>query len=381
MTELNYLDITKASDGHIKVPSIGLTSPAITESIAKTALASFADGAGGFPFKSLVGYINPVQSGSGDPSPSNIRPITGWTGMNVVRTGKNLLKYPYNETTHTTNALVMTDNGDGTITVNGTPSATTYFNFHTAVVPIFLKAGAYKIPATGNSNIQFNWYYSDATALSTGNTERTFTLTQDSYVYCFLRFSSGVQFSNVTINPMLLLATETNLTYEPFGTTYPISWSDEAGTVYGGYLNPVTGVLTVTHELKAISEFSWTQHTTNTIVFYTTVSGKAFGVSNIMSDAFSVTGASVTSMTAGTMRGLANNAVVYIAANSTDPTDFTNDYGTNQLLYELATPVTYQLTPTEVLSVLGMNNVWVDTNGDVECTYIADTKLYIDSKL
>ena len=495
MTELKYLDITKTAQGHITVPSVQKAAPSIMESIPSTPIASFSDGAENCPVEDLTVEINPVQSGSGDPSPSNVRPITGWTGMNVYRTGKNLLKYPYSETTHTTNTLVMTDNGDGTITANGTPSATTYFNFHTAAVPIFLKAGAYKIPATGNSNIQFNWYYSDATALSTGDVERTFTLTQDSYVYCFLRFSSGVQFSNVTINPMLLLATETNLTYEPFGTTYLTDWGinqwDEewevggidssgatasadnrirstnyipvlpntsyyfkspsgvyvwaydannnyigrmgsgnlvtgssttpnechyikfvpnypsygttynndisinypasftgyykyadpnAGIVYGGTLNPVTGVLTVTHELVAISELSWTQHPNNTIVFYTTVSEKAFGTSNIMSDAFSVTGASVTSMIAGTMRGLANNTTVYIAANSTDPTDFINDYGTNQLLYELATPVTYNLTPTEVKTLLGENNIWAGT-GNVAVDYFADTKLYINKVL
>ena len=32
--------------------------------------------------------IMAVQSGSGDPSPTNIRPITGWTGATVTRTGK-----------------------------------------------------------------------------------------------------------------------------------------------------------------------------------------------------------------------------------------------------------------------------------------------------
>lgn len=42
------------------------------------------------PLKSLLLPFTPVQSGSGDPSPSNVRPITGWTGATVNRTGKNL---------------------------------------------------------------------------------------------------------------------------------------------------------------------------------------------------------------------------------------------------------------------------------------------------
>ena len=36
------------------------------------------------PLKSLTASIVPVQAGSGDPSPTNVRPISGWTGCKVV---------------------------------------------------------------------------------------------------------------------------------------------------------------------------------------------------------------------------------------------------------------------------------------------------------
>lgn len=49
-------------------------------------------------------------------------------------------------------------------------------------------------------------------------------------------------------------------------------------------------------------------------------------------------------------------------------------------VYELATPQTYQLDPTEVDLLLGQNNVWTDC-GSVEVTYKADVGLYIDKKL
>ena len=42
------------------------------------------------PLKSLECAFSPVQAGSGDPSPENVRPISGWTNCNVVRCGKNL---------------------------------------------------------------------------------------------------------------------------------------------------------------------------------------------------------------------------------------------------------------------------------------------------
>ena len=50
-----------------------------------------------------------------------------------------------------------------------------------------------------------------------------------------------------------------------------------------------------------------------------------------------------------------------------------------QLVYELATPQTYQLDPVQVACLLGQNNVWADC-GAVEVRYIADIGLYIDKK-
>ena len=41
--------------------------------------------------------------------------------------GKNLLQYPYNYTTKTINGITFTDNGDGSITANGTATANAYF--------------------------------------------------------------------------------------------------------------------------------------------------------------------------------------------------------------------------------------------------------------
>lgn len=48
-----------------------------------------------------------------------------------------------------------------------------------------------------------------------------------------------------------------------------------------------------------------------------------------------------------------------------------------QLVYELATSITIQLTPNQVNSLLGVNNIWADS-GDTEAVYRADTKLFIE---
>ena len=51
-----------------------------------------------------------------------------------------------------------------------------------------------------------------------------------------------------------------------------------------------------------------------------------------------------------------------------------------QIVLPLATPITYTLTPQEITSLLGTNNVWADT-GDSEVEYRADTKMYVDNKI
>ena len=70
--------------------------------------------------------FEPVQSGSGDPSPTNVRPISGWTGAKVSRTGKNII-YPTYES-RTQNNVTFTVNSDGSITTttDGTASASAY---------------------------------------------------------------------------------------------------------------------------------------------------------------------------------------------------------------------------------------------------------------
>jgi len=51
-----------------------------------------------------------------------------------------------------------------------------------------------------------------------------------------------------------------------------------------------------------------------------------------------------------------------------------------QLVYELATPQTYQLTEAQGVELFkGYNNVWSDA-GDMSVTYKADIQLYIDKQ-
>ena len=68
-----------------KVAKIDLSNMLIEKSVPNLpqSVATFNDGSD-LPLKSLTASIVPVQSGSGDPSPTNVRPISGWTGCKVV---------------------------------------------------------------------------------------------------------------------------------------------------------------------------------------------------------------------------------------------------------------------------------------------------------
>ena len=102
---------------------------------ASGSIASFADGADDIQIRSLVVNIDPLQSGSGDPSPTNVRPITGHMGCSIVRTGKNILNDvdARNRTINNVNFVVnRVANGKfDNITVNGTANTVTSYYFTT----------------------------------------------------------------------------------------------------------------------------------------------------------------------------------------------------------------------------------------------------------
>ena len=401
MTELNYLDITKANDGHIRVSSIGLTSPAITESIAKTALASFADGAEGIPVKSLIADINPVQTRSGDPSPSNVRPITGWTGMNVYQSifCKRFIPTSYSagDVIETKNGVTVEYLGDGKYHLFGTNTSSSTTNFTPVAITSFTtqtqddehRIFAFNNNATGSANINFR---SNGTWLSNAtfnavNREFTYTSTLTGQEITDFFFSVS---ANATVD---IICTPTF--YDKNNTPLPISWADEAGTVYGGTLDVTTGLLTVTHgivEYDGSADESWTKGGGANECYIRNDAVKRFADyrGQMFCDKLATYKHNDNLVAQYGISGYVDNETylsqnwLYVHLTNTTLTvaDLKTWLQSNPITvcYPLATPQTYQLTPQAVLTILGQNNIWADT-GDVEVAYVADTKLYIDKVL
>ena len=77
------------------------------------AVASFSDAEAGYPLVNLEASIVPQQAGSGDPSPSNPRAISGFSSGTITRCGKNLFNgtdvlNAYVSTTIVANAITRT---------------------------------------------------------------------------------------------------------------------------------------------------------------------------------------------------------------------------------------------------------------------------------
>ena len=166
-------------------------------------------------------------------------------------------------------------------------------------------------------------------------------------------------------------------------TTYSITFPSEAGTVYGGTLDVTTGVLTVNKvALTFNGSEGWTSvtangHTRQRVnsvligIKQITVGGQT---PNLISDRYPTKTPNATYAGTVGITSQQNSADLYIMDNRYDYIDSASDYktwlSTNNLkvVYELAEPVTYQLTPTEVTTLLGDNTIWADT-GDVSVAY------------
>lgn len=304
----------------------------------------------------------------------NICPITEYTKANVIRTGKNLcLPLP----PRSERGLVLSANGDGTFTLNGTFTGTSSVILSTSQ-PFVLEAGSYLLSGGGNSTyrLQLMNIVTKAIIKYSSGPDSLFTLTESAEVVVRLHVgysSSMPSASNIVIKPMVRLATETDSTFEPFGNLYSVSFPSSAGAVCKGHViieKDGSGTLVVTHGVVDLGTLTLGYNSTNNYG-YVNVPSKAFGNNNVIANAYKTSNASSTSgMQNGEIKGNATNSAIYIK-----DTRFTSaeEYqaGLNGVIavYELATSRRYQLDPVQVKSLLGLNNIWTDTGDITDLTY------------
>lgn len=176
--------------------------------------------------------FSPKQAGSGDPSPENVRGISGYDSVKVNVRGKNLFNISKIETSDN-----VTNNGDGSLTVttfpnsNGVSSQKTLRELCEGIAP-----GTYTLNAESTGSEKM--VYTPATGYWNFGTSKTLTDEMlDSTLYFY---ASGIE-TTATVSNIQLELGSTPTPYEPYqpGTTAQLSLPE---TIYGGTVNAVTGI-------------------------------------------------------------------------------------------------------------------------------------------
>ena len=296
----------------------------------------------------------------------NLCPITGWTGCEVKRTGLNLISP--NRTSETNYGVTFTVNADKSITVSGTASQTTGFRLFDYINRLNLQIGKtyhIKLLTDKASTIQIQVYKNGSFAVASyPNQDLVYTVPSDSVTnYVRIRTGGGESFDNVTCKVMITLDEEATEYVPPVENIYPVSWQDDAGTVYGGTVDVVSGVLTVNKIEKTLSDVD---------TIYTTSRGTGKYVSWNVDETFDNSKVLLCDRMKGILyadRGNAYEVYLYktsggaFRVQSFVPSDATvqsvNDAISGaKVIVTLATPTTYQLDPVQVALLIGHNNVW-----------------------
>lgn len=375
----DYVLVDNSENGAscIKAGQLDVTLKNFTINEASGSIATFDDGEN-LPLAFLGVAIEPIQEGSGDPSPTNPRPISGWTEANVTRCGKNLwggeklandivAKVP-NATKNTTDKTVAyaPANVNTKILFNKFKPNTRYTFYM----------------STSSTSTNLYAYYSDGTytylepnTYVTSDANKSVDCIQGHWIT-----------GNTVLNYDECGVFEGALTeFTPYnGHTYSITFPSEAGTVYGGSLDVTSGVLTVDRAYVDLGTLNWTYLTSGSGLapyFYADITSLGikyegnFGtvVYHVLCSIYKAVNRNLSVFIDNTLcmdGAVAEQIVTQVQIKDsryTSASDFKTAMNGVQLVYELDTPITYQLTPTQVNSLLGTNNVWADCGDVVVC--------------
>lgn len=330
----------------------------------------------------VVSKLEPIQSGTGDPSPSNVRPISGRTGVKLARGGKNLLKIAANNAE--IDGVTFTVNADGSVTASGTTTKNivflnlNYVNLSTS----FLPPGNYVLTG-GKSNTRLQLIVNDL-LLVTDSGNGASAVIPDGVENSWVRVEIEVAGTTVneTVYPMVRPASVTDGTFEVYkGDTYT---ADFGQTVYGGTLDWTTGVLISDMALVTLDgsdDEGWAVYTGSSGIktFYNNnaypLSGIVMGIERYIPGVCSWAPSTENGYLNGIYRTSNDAAQIEIVqativAWGITPGDlaaFKSMLAANpmQIAYKLATPTVIQLTPQLITALAGTNTVYGDVPSGV----------------
>lgn len=339
----------------------------------------------------------------------NLTPsLNGYTSATLDYRGRNLLI-----SIGPPNNSIFTLNADGSITANGTLSGASWFLWNTSVPQVtssstqyvqtrLLPNGRYRYPygdyVDGNHRANSYPIYSLDLSNYDGTNERKgvhaapdseYCVTiDDTYKYNWMRIyqSQGNTYSNYTFYPRLFLASENDYSWEPcnwrkFTVTF-------GRTVYGGVVDLINGTLTV-NWVSQTFDGTETWEAEDTRLYRTWISGLETTAKDDNSSILSSYLPSVTrtDLYPGTVTDgicLMNGDRVLVRMQSAVSTlgEWRDYIAANpmKVIYKIATPTVYNITPQAINTLTGVNNVWSD-QGLVELAYWTQSRTTTDTDI
>lgn len=190
----------------------------------------------------------PVQEGSGTPSPENIRPIKGRDSVTVERCGENILN-PKAYTVAAKNGITFTINDDKSVHIIGTATGRSVFRLFSMKYKMSLPDGNYALSTITNipSGVRVLIGHYDKNSLAyknnlveirSGDSFATAFFQKVGWLDGFIEVLSGSTI-DTTLYPMLVLGKTAPTTYTPYiGQTNTLTLPE---TVYGGEVDAVSG--------------------------------------------------------------------------------------------------------------------------------------------
>lgn len=319
--------------------------------------------------------------------------------------GKN--KAHVTATSQTINEVAYTVATDGRVKANGTANGMSILDLGTITLTgetSYILSGC----PSGGSGLTYALFLRGSGTFTQKldfGTGVSFTVTDTVTTTLSMIVYNGYNINNLIFEPMVRLS-NTSADFEPYENICPISGhstctikvNDDIDnpqteittaialgtTVYGGSLNVTTGELIITHGYVDLGSLTWVKHSSlhafftveiNDFKYDKVISGNDYGI-GICSEYDFVQNRDWVDNTICLYHEESTGFVRCFVCDSDkwdNMTDaqFKTAMSGVQLVYELATPTTTQLTPTEVRTLLNDNNIFADT-GDIEVKYLIE---------
>ena len=398
-------------------------------------------------------YFKPIQNGTGDASPSNVRAISGWDGIEVGNDSRYGGKITWNQCLDPSTIKIL-GNTSGVFNVtkintgfrviansnisDSSGSRVVYFtikwnriqNHHYlflckvngslqySYIYIYCADGSTSRVTSPNSNsdqyfflesytgntsdgnptLRFYIYKTvlskdlsfEVTDLMAIDLEKMFgdsvieelyqnTSTDDERIAWFKNIITNYDFHQYNTGEITSAGA---INGEPYATYSPISWANDYGTIYGGYVDLKNGEIVAEYGSFDIYANRNLLQQGNGNPYIRRGQFKNFGyeypinINKAVSSHFKATSATTEDYPSFSISPNGDFAMRGIV-NVTDTVEHFKTYLEEQInnntpvqfILPLATPIHYPITPVSISTLQGVNNIWSTANDNIQLTY------------